>query len=133
MTYATRGVRPADAVGHDNENNNPVTTNAIAMNKAAPIHTGSFCIPADHPCLPGHMPGEPIVPGALLIDRAMDLIAAHGLTPAQPGPMTVKFLGPVSPGDIVELRCDRSRTGAIAFEGVVGTRLVFSGRVETAS
>jgi 3-hydroxymyristoyl/3-hydroxydecanoyl-(acyl carrier protein) dehydratase len=30
-------------------------------------------VPADHPCLPGHFPGNPIVPGVLLLDA----IVAH--------------------------------------------------------
>jgi 3-hydroxymyristoyl/3-hydroxydecanoyl-(acyl carrier protein) dehydratase len=31
----------------------------------------SFVIGADHPSLPGHFPGEPIVPGAVLLDHAI--------------------------------------------------------------
>lgn len=31
----------------------------------------TFVIGADHPSLPGHFPGEPIVPGAVLLDHAI--------------------------------------------------------------
>ncbi|MSP01565.1 MAG: hypothetical protein EXR07_11040 [Acetobacteraceae bacterium] len=99
----------------------------------AKIHAGSFSIPPDHPCLPGHMPGEPIVPGALLIDRALDLIAAHRSAPIGPGPLTVKFLLSVRPGDEIDLRYDVSRAGVIVFDGHVGKRLVFSGSLGRAS
>jgi 3-hydroxyacyl-[acyl-carrier-protein] dehydratase len=34
----------------------------------------SFVIGADHPSLPGHFPGEPIVPGAVLLDHAIEHI-----------------------------------------------------------
>ena len=30
-----------------------------------------FCVAADHPCLPGHFPGHPIVPGVLVLDHVL--------------------------------------------------------------
>jgi 3-hydroxyacyl-[acyl-carrier-protein] dehydratase len=36
-----------------------------------------FVIGADHPSLPGHFPGEPIVPGAVLLDHAIAHIENH--------------------------------------------------------
>ena len=30
-----------------------------------------ICVPAAHPALPGHFPGQPIVPGVLLIDHVL--------------------------------------------------------------
>ena len=51
-----------------------------------------FPIATDHPCLPGHFPGRPLVPGVVLLDRVLAAIeAAHGPT----GPLRlpqVKFL-----------------------------------------
>ncbi len=35
---------------------------------------GCFRIPADHPALPGHFPGRPLVPGVLVLDAALALI-----------------------------------------------------------
>ncbi len=58
-----------------------------------------FIIPADHPSLPGHFPGNPIVPGVVLLDRVMDAIeAGHGALPALRMPQ-VKFLKPLLPGE----------------------------------
>lgn len=56
-----------------------------------------FIISADHPCLPGHFPGQPIVPGVVLLDRVIDAVEAlHGAMPALRLPQ-VKFLKPLLP------------------------------------
>lgn len=35
---------------------------------------GEFVIPDTHPALPGHFPDEPVVPGAVVLDRAMAVL-----------------------------------------------------------
>ena len=58
-----------------------------------------FIIPHDHPCLPGHFPGRPLVPGVVLLDR---VIAAIELVHGPLGPVRlpqVKFLQPLLPGE----------------------------------
>lgn len=38
----------------------------------------SFTIPADHPSLPGHFPGNPVVPGVVLLEQVRSaLVALH--------------------------------------------------------
>ena len=41
------------------------------MSKAA-VHRATVRIPADHPALPGHFPGRPIVPGVVLLQCVLD-------------------------------------------------------------
>ena len=59
-------------------------------------------ISADHPALPGHFPGRPVVPGVVLLDRiAAALERWRGLRIA--GLPQVKFLRPLLPGQSAEL------------------------------
>lgn len=69
--------------------------------------TGSgFVVGHDHPSLPGHFPGEPIVPGVLLLERVIAALeAAHGPLPPLRLPQ-VKFLQPLRPGEPAEIRLD---------------------------
>jgi 3-hydroxyacyl-[acyl-carrier-protein] dehydratase len=59
----------------------------------------SFAVAADHPCLAGHFPGNPLVPGVLILDRVVAAIEAqHGPLPAVRLPQ-VKFVQPLRPGE----------------------------------
>ena len=104
----------------------------MRMEKTPLSLVGSFSIPPDHPCLPGHFPGQPLVPGALLLDRALDLIAAHEPGRTLAGPITVKFLLSVAPGEEVAIHHAPSRLGGRVFEGRIGARLAFTGRAGAA-
>jgi len=64
------------------------------------------CIPTDHPALPGHFPGNPVVPGVVLLDRV--LAAARGLGPVS-GLPRVKFLQVLRPG--TEFRIEIAEPG----------------------
>jgi 3-hydroxymyristoyl/3-hydroxydecanoyl-(acyl carrier protein) dehydratase len=62
--------------------------------------TATLEIPADHPALPGHFPGNPIVPGVVLLDAALAAIeAALGLDLRQYQLASAKFLAIVRPGE----------------------------------
>ena len=66
----------------------------------------TFTIAADHPSLPRHFPGAPIVPGVVILEQVLAMIETRGPTGALRLPQ-VKFLRPLLPGeraqvDIVE-------------------------------
>ena len=69
------------------------------MQSASVSH--AFVIPADHPCLPGHFPGRPLVPGVVVLDHVLDavLAAASGTAPSALRLPQVKFLQPLRPGE----------------------------------
>lgn len=67
----------------------------------------SFVIPADHPSLPGHFPGRPLVPGVLLLDRVLEAVEA--LAGHQLGALRlpqVKFMQPLLPGEAARVELD---------------------------
>lgn len=80
---------------------------------------GAFAIPDDHPCLPGHFPGRPVVPGALLLDRALALVL--DLLPGQrlAGIASAKFTRPVLPRQRVEVAWRQAAPGRVAFRCTV--------------
>jgi 3-hydroxyacyl-[acyl-carrier-protein] dehydratase len=58
-----------------------------------------FVIDPGHPCLAGHFPGRPLVPGVVVLDRVADAIErAHGPLPPLRLPR-IKFLQPLLPGE----------------------------------
>jgi 3-hydroxymyristoyl/3-hydroxydecanoyl-(acyl carrier protein) dehydratase len=59
----------------------------------------------DHPCLTGHFPGRPIVPGVLLLDLALDAML-RSIKPALrlEAIVSAKFLQAVAPDQRVDLK-----------------------------
>ena len=89
-----------------------------------------FSIPSDHPSLPGHFPGRPVVPGVVLIDRVLDAIeAAHGPLGALRLPQ-VKFVQPLLPNEIARIELD-GEAPRWRFRVLRGDTLLASGEVTT--
>jgi 3-hydroxyacyl-[acyl-carrier-protein] dehydratase len=56
-------------------------------------------IPQAHPCYSGHFPGQPILPGVLLLERVMAFAQSQLASPLRNFSLVnVKFLAPVLPG-----------------------------------
>ncbi|MGH8173700.1 MAG: hydroxymyristoyl-ACP dehydratase [Rhodanobacteraceae bacterium] len=67
-------------------------------------------IGAQHPSLPGHFPGNPVVPGVVLLDRIASALENAGAGRfARIG--AVKFIAPLRPDQDAELfaRCEGAR------------------------
>lgn len=94
---------------------------------------GAFRIPPDHPCLPGHFPGRPVVPGVVLLDAAFALIAVHLGAARWTGIGPVKFLAPVLPDQEVAVGYDLTGPGRVAFRLLLGERLVSRGAARFAA
>lgn len=59
----------------------------------------TFAIPSDHPCLPGHFPGRPVVPGVVLLERVIEAVEAESSASANLRLPQVKFLRPLLPDE----------------------------------
>ena len=91
-------------------------------------HVDGFCIAADHPSLPGHFPGRPIVPSVVLLDAALTLLLARRPGRTVIGVPSVKFALPVRPGQNVKVSCDEGGD-RIAFACTVDGQYVLRGSV----
>ncbi|NTZ10130.1 acyl-CoA synthetase family protein [Burkholderia metallica] len=88
----------------------------------------AFTIAADHPALPGHFPGHPVVPGVVLLDHAIHTIGAALNRPLHAWRLgSAKFLSPVAPGEPLALAYDAAASGAIRFTVRAGSREVATG------
>ena len=91
--------------------------------------TARLRVPASHPCLPGHFPGRPVVPGVVLLDAVIEAVAAAGLGPVL-GLARAKFTAPVAPEQEVELGFRRAAPGRVLFEGRCAGCPALSGELE---
>ncbi|MBJ9693897.1 acyl-CoA synthetase family protein [Burkholderia cenocepacia] len=108
------GATPTPPAGRD-----PARTPSSAL---------AFTIAADHPALPGHFPGHPVVPGVVLLDHAIHMIGAAMNRPLHAWRLgSAKFLSPVAPGEPLDLAYDAAASGAIRFTVRTGSREVATG------
>jgi 3-hydroxymyristoyl/3-hydroxydecanoyl-(acyl carrier protein) dehydratase len=96
-------------------------------------HVAVFRVAHDHPALPGHFPGNPIVPGVVILDQVIGA-AERWLG----GPLRVtalpaaKFLAPLLPD--VEARIElQRRDSTVAFVVLDGETTLARGSLATAA
>lgn len=90
--------------------------------------------PADHPAAQGHFPGNPVIPGAVLLAEVLRAIeAGPGLGVESFRIVYAKFPAPVRPGDRVAIEFSRSADGAVRFTCRVGARVVLMGGLQCGS
>jgi 3-hydroxymyristoyl/3-hydroxydecanoyl-(acyl carrier protein) dehydratase len=98
---------------------------------AAAVHS-PIDVSSDHPAYPGHFPKSPVLPGAVLLDEALQVMQrawSIDLTQWQIG--SAKFFGAVRPGDVLSLEHHAPRSGLIRFTIRVADRTVASGSLRS--
>lgn len=83
--------------------------------------------PATHPALAGHFPGNPIVPGVLLLDAVAKALAQVVPGMQVIGLPNVKFLSPLRPDEDCLLQLEAVHGGRWRFTMSVGERRIATG------
>lgn len=72
-------------------------------------------IAIDHPAFAGHFPGQPLLPGVLLLAEVLEAALAVPALAARLGPQptlgAAKFLAPVGPGSTLVITLDDTPRG----------------------
>jgi 3-hydroxymyristoyl/3-hydroxydecanoyl-(acyl carrier protein) dehydratase len=89
----------------------------------------TFTIDSRHPSLPGHFPGNPIVPGVVILE---EILAQMGQSLNKPFVLThvpsVKFHSPLRPDELLQLTFDLLEGHSVSFSCQVDSRLIVSGQ-----
>jgi 3-hydroxyacyl-[acyl-carrier-protein] dehydratase len=98
------------------------------MSRSATIPGANLCIDAQHPSLPGHFPGHPLVPAVMQLEAVAGMIRArHSLRIARI--IDAKFVAPLEPGVEAEI-CLEGGPPLCRFEIRSATGVLAHGRVE---
>ena len=85
----------------------------------------------DHPATRGHFPGNPIIPGAVLLNEAVQAISTVlDASLSVVHIRSAKFLRPTRPGERVVIEFSRTAQGEIRFECTVEGKSVLNGQIQ---
>jgi 3-hydroxymyristoyl/3-hydroxydecanoyl-(acyl carrier protein) dehydratase len=86
--------------------------------------------PLDHPAAQGHFPGNPVIPGAVLLTETLrEIEAGLGISLSSCRIRSAKFLAPVRPGDRVTIEYSCRDGSVIRFDCEIGGRTVLKGEL----
>ena len=90
-------------------------------------------IAASHPCLPGHFPGQPVVPGVVILDAVQAAIEAASGEALPPLRLPqVKFIQPLLPEQSAEIVIESPAPGRWRFRVLRGDNVLASGEMTAA-
>lgn len=93
-------------------------------------HERTVAISKDHPALPGHFPGRPIVPGVVVLDEVVETLKEeYGQGLVVTGLPAVKLSSPLLPEELLTITVEPEDSETVAFTCRVGHRLIASGSI----
>ena len=93
-------------------------------------HERVVSISPDHPALPGHFPGHPVVPGVLVMDEVIETLReCLGQALIVTGLPSVKLSSPLLPGERLTIELEQDAADRAAFTCRVGHRTVAAGSI----
>jgi 3-hydroxyacyl-[acyl-carrier-protein] dehydratase len=90
------------------------------------------CVPGDHPSLPGHFPGHPLVPGVVILQHVLAALDAELPGCRLAGLTRVKFLRPLRPGQRFTVGLQRRSAGHVAFVCAIDGEPIARGQLQVA-
>ena len=97
---------------------NPELLHRPAAPQPLPNFTKRQVIVADHPSLAGHFPGNPVVPGVVILEEVMQAFEDWRPGSRVVGMSVVKFLAPLRPEQAFTIRFAESGVRGVRFECV---------------
>lgn len=96
-------------------------------------YRSSASVPSDHPCLPGHFPGNPVVPGVLILQLVAEAVCDWRGSQATVGRFgNVKFISLLRPGEIMDIVL-QGEASQLRFRCECAGRLLSHGSLELAA
>jgi 3-hydroxyacyl-[acyl-carrier-protein] dehydratase len=91
-------------------------------------------IRANHPSLPGHFPGAPLVPGVVILDEVIAALAEWRQNSQLSGIRMVKFLAPLQPEQAftISLSARNEHAAEVNFCCRAADRVIVEGQLEVA-
>lgn len=97
------------------------------MSATAQTVTASFTVPLNHPALPGHFPGNPVVPGVVVLDHVIGVLTANRVPLLRLRKLKqVKFIEPLLPNQEATVTAEVGET-SLSFSVTRGSRTIAKG------
>jgi 3-hydroxymyristoyl/3-hydroxydecanoyl-(acyl carrier protein) dehydratase len=91
----------------------------------------NFTVPASHPALEGHFPGNHVVPGVVILDEITYQLALKDPLMKIAGIPQVKFLKPLKPGVVVDVSVNEKKPLLYQFTCSTNEGVIANGQLRT--